>query len=181
MSRKATEKLETASPKNPAEHVALAALHVLAGDQDAAQREYEMIGLAGSKSRPSANPLSQASSALHQHRYGEAEMQLLHWLVDHPGDFAARYDLIVARRHIFMTQVTRLLTVAPDSYHVHQLLGQLYSDRDDDDKALEEYRIVAAAQPDLPGVHFWLGHLYWKHGDADHALPELMRQAAQET
>jgi len=59
---------------------------------------------------------------------------------------------------------------------VHQLLGQLYVSREEDDKALEEYQAVAAARPDLAGVHFWLGHLYWKHGDADHALVELKRE-----
>jgi tetratricopeptide (TPR) repeat protein len=69
-----------------------------------------------------------------------------------------------------------LLAIAPDSYHIHQLLGQLYADREEDYKALAEYQAVAAARPNLPDVHFWLGHLYWKHGDADHALAELTRQ-----
>jgi predicted Zn-dependent protease len=72
--------------------------------------------------------------------------------------------------------VSRLLAVAPDSYHVHQLLGQIYASREEDDQALKEYLAVASGEPDLPGVHFWLGHLYWKHGDADHALTELARE-----
>lgn len=176
LSRKATEKLETISAANPAKHVALAALHVLAGDQDAAQHEYERIAPGNSDPSPSVDLFSQANTALHQHRYDEAEMQFLRWLAAHPGDLNARYALILTRRHIFTMQVIRLLTVAPDSYHVHQLLGQLYSDREDDDKAIEEYRTVAATHPDLPGVHFWLGHLYWKHGDADHAFTELTRE-----
>jgi len=174
MSREAVEKLEASSTVSPARHVALAALFVLAGDQDAALREYQIIGPV--RPSPSANLFAQANTAFHQHHYDEAETRLLRWLAAHPGDFTARYDLILARRHIFIAQVIRLLTVAPDSYHVHQLLGQLYGDREEDDKALDEYRAVAAAQPDLPGVHFWLGHLYWKHGDADHALTELTRE-----
>jgi tetratricopeptide (TPR) repeat protein len=56
------------------------------------------------------------------------------------------------------------------------LLGQVYADRDEDRKAIDEYLLVAAARPDLPGIHFWLGHLYWKHADTDHALPELTRE-----
>jgi tetratricopeptide (TPR) repeat protein len=75
-----------------------------------------------------------------------------------------------------VTQIARLLAVAPDSYHVHQLLGQLYASREEDDKALAEYLAVAAARPDLPGIHFWIGHLYWKHGDADHGFAELTRE-----
>jgi len=85
-----------------------------------------------------------------------------------------------------MAQVARMIEVAPDSYHVHQMLGQLYAGLtmaneaygglEEDDKAIAEYLAVAAARPNLPGVHFWLGHLYWKHGDADHALPELTRE-----
>ena len=74
-----------------------------------------------------------------------------------------------------MVQIERLVSIAPDSYHVHQLLGQLYVNREED-KAITEYQAVAAAKPNLPDVHFWLGRLYWKHGDADHALSELARE-----
>ena len=114
--------------------------------------------------------------AIHRHRYEAAEEALLRWLAIHPGDLSTRYQLLVVRRQISMMQITRLLAVAPDSYHVHQLLGQLYVDREEDDKALAEYLKVAADRPDLPDVHFWLGHLYWRHGDADHAFAELTRQ-----
>ena len=120
--------------------------------------------------------LTQAMAAMHQHRYDDAEAALLRWLALHPGDLSARYELVVVRRQIAMAQIARLLAVAPDSYHVHQLLGQLYVDREEDEKALAEYLAVAAARPNLPDVHFWLGHLYWKHGDADHAFAELTRQ-----
>jgi tetratricopeptide (TPR) repeat protein len=176
LSREEIEKLEADSAAIPLRHVALAALHVLAGEQDAARREYQMTDLPRSNSGPSTNLFDQATTAFHQHRFDEAETLYMRCLVAHPGDPSARYDLILTRRHIFIAQVIRLLAVAPDSYHVHQLLGQLYASREEDDKALQEYRAVAAAQPDLPGVHFWLGHLYWKHGDADHALPELTRE-----
>ena len=123
---------------------------------------------------------------MHQHRYDDAETLLLSWLGTHPRDRMARYDIALARHQISMAQVARMIEVAPDSYHVHQMLGQLYAGLtmaneaygglEEDDKAIAEYLAVAAARPNLPGVHFWLGHLYWKHGDADHALPELTRE-----
>ena len=174
--REAAATLEANPTSSPARDVALAALNALAGDEEAALQSYRRIGPARSGLSPSANLFALAMTAIHQHRYDNAEPLLLRWLAAHPADRTARYDLILVRRQISRSQVIRLLAVAPDSYHVHQLLGQLYAGREEDDKALTEYLAVASAQPDLPGVHFWLGHLYWKHGDADHALKELTRE-----
>jgi tetratricopeptide (TPR) repeat protein len=139
-------------------------------------RAYNTMGLARSNSSLSSSLFVQAMTAFHQHKFGDAEAMLLRWLAVHPGDRDARYNLLLVRRDLSTAQILRLLAVAPDSYHVHQLLGQLYVGREEDEKALAEYRAVAAARPDLPGVHFWLGHLYWEHGDADHALAELTRE-----
>lgn len=174
--RESLQTLEADSSNSPSRDVAIAALYALAGDEDAATRTYSHIVLPHSNLIPSANLLTQAMRAFHEHRYDDAEEKLLRWVAAHPSDRNARYDLILARREIFVTQVVRLYQVAPDSYHVHQLLGQLYASREEDEKALTEYLAVAAARPDLPGVHFWLGHLYWKHGDADHAITELKRE-----
>ena len=176
MCRKAAENLEGMQTPTPAGEVTLAALYARSGNFDAAERAYQQLASAPPVSRPSVDALAQAKDALHQHHYDAAEAALLRWLAVHPGDLSARYDLVVVRRQISMDQIARLLAVAPDSFHVHQLLGQLYLDREEDDKALTEYLAVAAARPNLPDVHFWLGHLYWKHGDADHALVELTRQ-----
>jgi tetratricopeptide (TPR) repeat protein len=174
--REAAETLEADPTSSPARDVALAALYALAGDEDAALRAYRLIGPAHSSLSPSANLFTQAMTAIHEHSYDNAEPLLLRWLAAHPADRTARYDLVLVRSQIAKSQVRRLLTVAPDSYHVHQLLGQLYVSREEDDKALTEYLAVASARPDLPGVHFWLGHLYWKHGDADHGFAELTRE-----
>jgi tetratricopeptide (TPR) repeat protein len=174
--RKAVENLQAMQTPTPASEVAFAALDARSGDFDAAERAYQQLAPTPPVSRPSVNALAQAKDALHAHHYDAAEAALLRWLAVHPADLSARFELVVVRRQISMGQIDRLLAVAPDSYHVHQLLGQLYVDRGEDDKALMEYLAVAAARPDLPDVHFWLGHLYWKHGDADHALVELTRQ-----
>jgi tetratricopeptide (TPR) repeat protein len=174
--REATQKLAAEPTSSPAREIALGALLALAGDDDAAPQAYRRIDTARTSKSPVANLFAEAMTAFNQHRYDDAEPLILRWLSTHPDDRAARYNLILTRSNISMAQVTRLLTVAPDSYHVHQLLGQLYVSREEDEKALAEYLAVAAARPDLPGVHFWLGHLYWKHGDADHAITELARE-----
>jgi len=172
----AEKKLEVMQPASVARGVALAGLYALAGDDAGAARAYQRLGPAPQIAKPNESALAQAMDAMHQHRYDTAEAGLLRWLALHPSDLSARYELVVVRRQVAMAQIARLLAVAPDSYHVHQLMGQLYVDRDEDEKALAEYLAVAAARPSLPDVHFWLGHLYWKHGDADHALAELTRQ-----
>jgi tetratricopeptide (TPR) repeat protein len=184
--RKAAQKLEVDPTYSPAKDVALAALYALAGDEDDALHAYRRIGPVQSSPSPSASRFAKAVTAMHQHRYDDVETLLLSWLGTNPRDRMARYDLALVRHQISMAQVARLIEVAPDSYHVHQMLGQLYvgltmaneaSDGlQEDDKAIAEYLAVAAVRPDLPGVHFWLGHLYWKHGDADHALAELTRE-----
>ena len=166
--------MESAPSPRLAENAAAAALYELAGDEESAAQAYQRIGRAYSES--SSNVVTPAVRAMHQHRYEDAEPLLLRWLAAKPDDDAVRYNLIQVRRKISAAQIIRLLAVAPDSYHVHQLLGQLYVSREEDDQALSEYLAVAAARPDLPEVHFWLGHLYWKHGDADHAIAELTRE-----
>jgi len=172
----AAEKLEAGASPGPARPVALAALYALAGDEEAALRNYRQIAPARPSPSPSANLLAQAMTSLHQHSYDPAEELFLRWLAAHPQDRDARYHLALMRRQVSLVQMARLLAVAPDSYHVHQLLGQLYVSREEDAKALIEYQAVAATHPNLPGIHFWLGHLYWAHGDADRALAELTRE-----
>lgn len=184
--REAAEKLEVSSSHTPSKDAALAALYALAGDENSARDAYQRIALARSTPSASASLFAQAMTNVHQHHYDDAEPLLVRWIATHPGDRIARYQLVLTRRQISTVQIARLLAVAPDSYHVHQMLGQLYvgltmadeaSDGlQEDDKAIAEYLAVAAARPDLPNVHFWLGHLYWKHGDADHALAELKRE-----
>jgi tetratricopeptide (TPR) repeat protein len=172
----AEKKLEATQTSSAAKDVALAAVFALSGDDAAAARIYQRLAPAHKAAKTDENALAQAMDAMHQHRDDAAETDLLRWLAIHPGDLSAWYDLVVVRRQIANAQIARLIAIAPDSYHVHQLLGQLYVDRGDDEKALAEYQVVAAARPNLPDVHFWLGHLYWKHGDADRAFAELTRQ-----
>ena len=172
----AEKKLEAMQPPSVARDVALAGLYALSRDDAASARAFQRLTPLTQVANPLESALAQAMNAMHQRRYEAAEAALVRWLALHPGDLSARYELVVVRRQVAIAQIARLLAVAPDSYHVHQLLGQLYVDRGEDEKALAEYIAVAAAQPNLPDVHFWLGHLYWKHGDADHAFAELTRQ-----
>ena len=174
--RQAAALLETNQNDNQAGLAALAALYALSGDRDRAMRSYLLLA-AGSHTVTRPETLyTQALGDLHAHRYDSAEDEFVRWLAAHPHDRVAQYDLLRVRRWLAIKQIDQLVAISPGSYHLHQLLGELYADREEDEKAIGEYRAVAVAQPDLPGIHYWLGHLYWKHGEADDALRELKRE-----
>jgi tetratricopeptide (TPR) repeat protein len=182
----ATENLELGQPSDRLSAVAFAALDALSGNNDAARRAYLQINLTAQRVNGPTSSSAEATQAFRQHRYEDAERALLRWITSHPNNLVMRYRLIQVRRQISNAQINRLFAVAPDSYHIHQLLGQLYASLTmanessdglkEDDKAIAEYRAVVAEKPDLAGPHFWLGHLYWKHGDAEHAYTELTRE-----
>jgi tetratricopeptide (TPR) repeat protein len=52
--------------------------------------------------------------------------------------------------------------VDPNSYRMHQLLGDLDAAKGDDVKSVEEYRSALALKPSLPNLHYSLGHALWK-------------------
>jgi tetratricopeptide (TPR) repeat protein len=62
----------------------------------------------------------------------------------------------------------RLYQADPKSFRVHELLGDLAASRNDDTKAIEEYRAALALNANAPNLHYSLGHVLWK----DLAVPE---------
>src|SRR5216683_1109571 len=56
----------------------------------------------------------------------------------------------------------RLYQADPNSYRLHQLMGDLEAAKGDDGKAIEEYRAAIALRPAVSNLHYSLGHLLWK-------------------
>jgi tetratricopeptide (TPR) repeat protein len=56
----------------------------------------------------------------------------------------------------------RLYQVDANSYRMHQLMGDLAAARNDNEKAIEEYRAAIVLKPSLPNLHYSLGHVFWK-------------------
>ena len=72
----------------------------------------------------------------------------------------------------------RLYQTDPDSYRVHQLMGDLEAAKGDDAKAIAEYRAAIAGKPSAPNLHYSLGHLLWKDLKVPEARVELEAELA---
>lgn len=55
-----------------------------------------------------------------------------------------------------------LYQAGPDSCRLHQIMGDLAATKNDDGKAIEEYRAAIELKPALPNLHYSLGHVLWK-------------------
>lgn len=72
----------------------------------------------------------------------------------------------------------QLYQADPNSYRLHQLMGDLEAAKGDDGKAIEEYRAAIALKPSLPNLHYSLGHLLWKDLQVPEARVELEAELA---
>jgi tetratricopeptide (TPR) repeat protein len=72
----------------------------------------------------------------------------------------------------------RLYQADPDSYRFHQLLGDLNAAKNDDGKAIDEYRAAVQAKPTVPNLHYSLGHILWKDLKVPEARAELQAELA---
>ena len=72
----------------------------------------------------------------------------------------------------------RLYQADPDSYRLHQLMGDLEAAKGNDEKAIAEYRAAIALKPSLPDLHYSLGHLLWKDLKVPEARVELEAELA---
>jgi len=66
----------------------------------------------------------------------------------------------------------------PNSYRLHQLMGDLEAAKGDDAKAIEEYQAAIALRPSSPNLHYNLGHLLWKDLKIPEARVELDAELA---
>jgi tetratricopeptide (TPR) repeat protein len=72
----------------------------------------------------------------------------------------------------------RLYHADPNSYRLHQLMGDLEVAKGDDGKAIEEYRAAIALRPFLSNLHYSLGHLLWKDLKVPEARAEFEAELA---
>jgi tetratricopeptide (TPR) repeat protein len=105
-----------------------------------------------------------------------AEGQLRSLVEKNPKDLKSRYLLARTYANLSFAALNRLLAQDPNSFRAHQLQAQSYAYREENDKALAEYRIVEQDRPELPGLHFEIGQLLWKKRENTQALAALKQE-----
>jgi tetratricopeptide (TPR) repeat protein len=161
----------------PARTLALASAYARLGRPEKALQQFQEFERAAAQG--ASTPLGGYTAALgsfERRDYDAAAAQLRSWLTSHPTDLAARYLLGRTYHCLSLALLERMLAVDPDSYRAHQLLARTYDQREDNARALADYRIVAEKSPELPGIHFAIGQVLWRNGEADEAMDEFTRE-----
>jgi tetratricopeptide (TPR) repeat protein len=86
-----------------------------------------------------------------------------------PKDVDMLYNLGKVYTKMMTTTFQRMAEAEPDSYRVHQLLGESYEARRETTRAIEEYKTAIARKPGTPGLQYALANIYWKEGDLEQA------------
>jgi tetratricopeptide (TPR) repeat protein len=153
--------------------LALATVAARTGQEGAFLQYWAQFRAAVPVRKPGSNSLELAAECLDRQSFSDAEAHVHDWLNTHPQDLTALYLAARILRDLSLEVLDRLLRAFPDSYRSHQLLAQTFEQRDEDDKAIAEYRKTEELAPSLPGVHFAIGHLLLKDGDSERAATEL--------
>ncbi|HXJ14454.1 MAG TPA: tetratricopeptide repeat protein [Candidatus Limnocylindrales bacterium] len=147
------------------------------------QREaFSSVAACAGKAFPPANSADfriGLAGALLQAGQPDAALKALNGLTAAEGSSAeAAYWRARCYEKLATAAYLRLYQADPDSYRVHQLMGDLEAARNDDGKAIEEYRAAIALKPSAPNLHYGLGHLLWKDLKVPEARVELEAELA---
>jgi tetratricopeptide (TPR) repeat protein len=165
------------SPQSVARRLALAILDAHLA-KPALKDDLEAYEASLPKINTAHNPIEQAEADVALGRFHPAYVELRAWLSAHPNDVNMRYLFARVLKQRYLATATHVIDMDPTSPRVHQLLGQIYADRSEDDKALEQYKLAEQANPSLPDIHYQVGHLEWQFGDRDNALADYHKELA---
>ncbi len=109
-------------------------------------------------SRTSAELRIRVASALLEAGHSDAALKALEGLpATNRVAAEAAYWRARCYERLATTTYLRLYQAGPDSYRLHQLIGDLEAAKGDDAKAIEEYRAAIALKPSSPNLHYSLG------------------------
>ena len=164
------------APDTPARNLALATIAARLDQPGTLQTAWTRFQSVIPRQPDAADPLARANQAVERGLFEAAEEDVHAWLLTHPQSLDGLYLSAKVHRLLSLSVLDRLLTSFPDSPRSHQLLAQTYEQRDEDDKAILEYKKVEELAPTLPGVHYALGHLLVKDGDLEQAAAQLKEE-----
>jgi len=107
-----------------------------------------------------------ARTALHgalfaQENYARA-LEALKPLADkYPQDVDVEYSLGQTYLQLAAQNFRKIALTDPESYRIHQILGESLARQGRYRDAILEYKLALARRPDLPGIHYQIGLLYW--------------------
>jgi tetratricopeptide (TPR) repeat protein len=119
-----------------------------------------------------------ASALLDAGEYEAAFMTLEGLPVAQRNSPEAAYWRALCYEKLATAAYLQLYQADPDSYRLHQLLGDLNAAKGDDRKAIEEYRAAVTAKPTVSNLHYSLGHLLWKNLKVPEARVEFEAELA---
>ncbi len=160
----------------PARNLAFATVYARIGRFDAFQTAFTLFEATIPRQPAAPNLRDRALQDFQRQSFDKAEAEIHTYLETHPQDLQAQYLAAQCHRLLSLSVLKQLLNSFPDSYRSHQLLAQTYEQRDEDDKAVAEYKKVEELSPGLPGIHFALGHLFVEEGDFQQAVTQLKEE-----
>ena len=130
-------------------------------------------------SRSSVKLRLQVAGALLEAGQSEAALKTLEGLPAAESNSAeAAYWRARCYEKLATAAYLQLYRAEPNSYRMHQLMGDLEAAKGDDGKAIEEYRAAIELKPSAPNLHYSLGHVLWKDLKVPEARVELDAELA---
>lgn len=164
------------APSSPARNLALAAIDLWLGLARESEREWTQYRAMERSPEPSGDEYERALREFERHDFDAARTRLVSFVAAHPHDLAARYLLASAGRWLSLSVLARMLSSAADSPRTHQLMGETLAGKEENEKALAEYRAAEGVAPTLRGLHFAIGEVLWKANETDAAMTEFQEE-----
>ncbi|MDQ2842557.1 MAG: tetratricopeptide repeat protein [Acidobacteriota bacterium] len=159
----------------PARHLALAFVNAQLGSTEKSASQWKLFGGTIHDSLP-ADHSGRAALFFARHDFDNAAHEFQSVIAADPRDLKSRFLLGRTYQHLSVLVLIQMLAIDPNFYRAHELLAKRYESRDENDKALAEYKLVEQARPTLSGLHFAMGHLLWVMQDSDSALVQLKEE-----
>ena len=159
----------------PARHLALAFVNAELGSTEKSASEWKLFVSGIHGALPADHP-GRVAVLFARHDFELAELELQSVVTPNSLDLKSRYLLGRTYRCLSLLVLAQMLAIDPNFYRAHELLAKTYEQREENDKALAEYKIVEQMRPELSGLHFAMGHLLWTMQNSEAALVQLKEE-----